>query len=156
MKMKQYFLLITLLILSAHSTSTSAKINIVPKMYMFGFAASFSDTIVHFTDIQAIDSVCIDSKTRFMSGRENYSYQLRDYLANKMQMPHRTCVVFYNEKREKLEKEYLKMKRIYTTGKKKSKKKDLQSKSHYDIREILSSDFKFQTVDMRGVYNGNE
>jgi hypothetical protein len=91
-----------------------------------------------------------------MSGRENYSYQLRDYLANKMQMPHRTCVVFYNEKREKLEKEYLKMKRIYTTGKKKSKKKDLQSKSHYDIREILSSDFKFQTVDMRGVYNGNE
>lgn len=155
-KMKQYLLLITLLALAIHPTSISAKINIVPKMYMFGFAASFNDTIVHFTDIQAVDSVCIDSKNRFMSGRENYSYQLRDYLANKKQMPHRTCTVFYNEKREKLEKEYLKMKRIYTTGKKKSKKKDLQSKSRYDIREILSSEFKFQTVDMRGVYNGND
>jgi hypothetical protein len=84
-----------------------------------------------------------------MAGRENYSYQLRDYLADKAQMPHRTCVVFYNQDRQKLEKEYLKMKRIYTTGRKKEKKKDKNTrKSNNDLRILSSSDFLFHTINM--------
>ena len=129
---------------------TTAKVKVVPRMYMFGFAASFNDSIVHFTEIQAVDSVWIDAKTKFMAGRENYSYQLRDYLAERVQMPHRTCVVFYNQDRQKLEKEYLKMKRIYTTGKKKEKKKDKNTrKSNNDIRILSSGDFLFHTINMR-------
>ena len=69
-------------------------------------------------------------------------------------MPHRTCVVVYNQDRLKLEKEYLKMKRIYTTGKKKVKKKDQDKvQSHNDLRLLPSADFKFQLVDMSGPTN---
>jgi len=154
MKITRYMMLAVLFIASAHSMSLTAKNITVPKMYMFGFAASFNDSIVHFTEIQTIDSVWIDQKTHFLAGRENYSYQLRDFLADKLQMPHRTCVVVYNQDRLKLEKEYLKMKRIYTTGKKKVKKKDQDKvQSHNDLRLLPSADFKFQLVDMSGPTN---
>ena len=73
------------------TTTASAKKVITPKVYMYGFAASFNDSIVHFTDIQTLDSVWIDSKTGFLLGRENYSFQLRDYLGSQ-QMPQRTCI----------------------------------------------------------------
>ena len=64
------------------STTTSAKKVQVPKMYIFGFAASFNDTIVHFTKVQELDSAWIDSKNKFMQSRELYSYQFRDFLTN--------------------------------------------------------------------------
>ena len=76
---------------------TTAKVKVVPRMYMFGFAASFNDTIVHFTEIQAVDSVWYDTKNRFMLGREHYSQQLRNHLADR-DMPARTSIVFFNKK----------------------------------------------------------
>lgn len=136
-------------VISAQVTSLSAKNITVHKMYMFGFAASFNDSIVHFTEIQELDSVWIDQKLKLLSGRENYSYQLRDFMADKLQMPHRTCVVFYNQDRQKLEKEFLKMRRIYTTGKKKVKKKDKgQARTNNEIHDIRLSEFQFRIVDM--------
>lgn len=147
MKQLRLIALAVLLVASAHVAM--AKDIVVPKMYMFGFAASFNDSIVHMTEIHAVDNVWIDQKTSFLVGRENYSYQLRDFLADKLQMPHRTCVVFYNQDRQKLEKEYLKMKRIYTTGKKKIKKKDQKTaKTNNDLRILSLDDFQFRTIDM--------
>lgn len=110
----------------------------VPHMYMFGFAASFTDTIVHFTPIQELDNVWIESKTRFLQERDAYTFQLRNYLEQQEQMPHRTCVVFYNEKRNKLEKEYQKMLRLY--GKPKN------GAEHFDLRHL--TDFRFTVIDM--------
>ena len=153
MRLLRYILLTAAVIVSAHTMSLTAKNVTVPKMYMFGFAASFNDSIVHFTEIQELDSVWIDQKLKLMAGRENYSYQLRDYLTDKRQMPHRTCVILYNQDRQKLEKEYLKMKRIYTTGKKKAKKKKKNQEnivSHNDLRLITTEEFKFRLVDMSG------
>lgn len=149
MKLFRYLTITTMLVVAAQTLSLTAKNISVPKMYMFGFAASFNDSIVHITEIQATDNVWIDQKSELMAGRENYSYQLRDYLADKLKMPHRTCIVFYNRDRQKLEKEYLKMKRLYTIGTKKLKKKDAANrKSLYELRIIPLSDFVFQTVDM--------
>ena len=134
------------------AVSTAHAKNEVTKVYMFGFAASFNDSIVHFTRIQTVDSVSIDHKTTLMTGRENYSYQLRDYLATQ-NMPHRTCVVFYNQDRKKIEKQYLKMKRIYTLGTKKVRKKIKQGVkiNSYDIRNLTTEEFQFHTVDMSDV-----
>ena len=147
MKILRYIVLAAIVAAAAFATEAQAKKKAEPrvKMYMFGFAAS---------DIQALDSVWINTKYKYMLGRENYSSQLRDYLESQ-RMAHRTCAVFYNQDRQKLEKEYLKMKRIYTTGKKKLKKKDQnsQAKSHYDIRELTIQDFSFHLVDMSGVYH---
>ncbi len=119
--------------------SASAKKMPVPKMYMFGMAASFTDTIVHFTSIQQIDSAWIDTKNNFLQSRSDYSSQLRDYLAQKLEMPQRTCIVVYNKNPKKLEKKYAKMKRLYTAQKKGAR--------HFDVRFVEESDFHFRTID---------
>lgn len=120
--------------------ATTAKKTVVPRMYMFGFAASFGDTIVHFTDIQSVDSVWVEGKNGFLLGREMYSGQMRDYLTDKEQMPHRTCVVYYDLQRQRLEKKLLKMRRLYGVGR--------DGNVHYDMRHLADADFRFSVVDM--------
>lgn len=142
MRQKLYPLLVVIMTVVTVSiaTTASAKKMAVPKMYMFGFAASFNDSIVHFTDIQEVDSVWIDSKTQFLLSRESYSYQLRDYLADKHQMPFRTCIVVFNQKRSKLEKKYAKMLKLYSNPK--------NGAQHFDVRMLNKEAFHFQAIDM--------
>lgn len=121
-------------------SSITAKNIVVPEMYMFGFAASFNDTIVHFTPIQTVNNVWIDSKTKFLLARDSYSYQLREYLSNNEGMPHRTCVVVYGDKKAKVEKKYAKMKRLYTKSK--------DGLQHFDVRNMSDKDFVFKVIDM--------
>lgn len=120
-------------------TTVAAKNDIAAKAYMFGFVASFNDSTVYFTDIQELDSVWFSEKKNLLLGRSNYSYQLRDYFANKLDMPKRTCVVIANMKRKTIEKKYEKMKKMYTSPKK---------GKPYDVRYLSSSDFTFTAVDM--------
>jgi len=138
------FLLIAIMALGM-STQLSAKKVQVPKMYVFGFAASFNDTIVHFTNIQEIDSAWIDSKNNFMQTRELYSYQMRDFLAAKKQMPRRTCIIVASKNRKKVEKKYLKFKKLYTQSK--------DHQQHYDIRYVEDKEFHFKTIDLRDFYD---
>lgn len=126
--------------LAGPATEANAKkLVTVPKMYVFGMAAAFTDTIVHFTSVQEIDSAWIDKKTKFLQSRDSYSYQLRSYLATKEEMPQRTCIVLYAQKEKKLLKKYEKMKRLYMQPKKGAR--------HYDVRFIADSDFHFTTID---------
>ncbi len=117
---------------------TYAKEVQVPKMYIFGFAASFNDTIVHFTNVMDMDSVWIESKNKFLLGRQLYSRQLRDYLSDKKQLPQRTCVVMFGTNRSKLEKKMLKMRKLYL------KSKDGQQ--HYDVRFLDDTEFHFRAL----------
>jgi len=132
-----------LVIAATLPTALTARNVMVPKAYMFGFAASFNDTIVHFTEVQAVDSVWMDSKKNFLLGREFYSGQLREYLAAQ-QMPQRTCIVVFSKDLKKLQKKYLKMKKLYAPVEKKGRK----AKYTNDVRNIATSDFKFTTVNM--------
>jgi hypothetical protein len=115
-----------------------AKNFVKPKAYMFGFSASFNDSIVYFTDIQEVDSVWFMQKKDILAGRSNYSNQLRDYCTQKLDQPKRTCVVICSEKRKTVEKKYDKMKRKYTP----------KNGNTYDVRFIPISDFKFTSVNM--------
>jgi hypothetical protein len=120
---------------------SSAKRMVTDKMYVFGFAASFNDTIVYFTDVQEVDSPWIETKYNFLLGRELYSMQLRDFLRNNKQLPFRTCVVIYDKNRTKAEKKYVKMKRHYG---------QMKDDGHplYDIRFLEEGEFRFKSVDM--------
>ena len=132
--------LVAVILLSVVAVGTlQAKRVQVPKVYMFGFAASFTDTIVHFTNVQELDTVWMESKNRFLLGRDLYSRQLRDFL-NTQQKQSRTCVVFYDTKRSKLEKKYLKMKRLYTQSK--------DGKKHFDVQFLGSEAFRFQPAKL--------
>jgi hypothetical protein len=143
MKHYLYSLLAACLLTVFFTGNTSAKRVVVPKMYMFGFAASFSDTIVYFTDIQAVDSAWIDKKSGFLQSRDIYSSQLHSFLSRTKQMPHRTCVVFYDKKREKLEKKFVKIRRQYSKGK--------DGQEHFDVRFLEAGEFKFRSMNLTGL-----
>lgn len=115
------------------SAELSAKDKCVPTLYAFGFAASFNDSIVHFTEIQTIDSVWVNDKNNFLVERENYSYQLRNYLESKG-LPRRTCVISFALKRKDILKKYAKMLSKYM------KRTDVR------IEDIKRSDFQFTAI----------
>ena len=138
MKLYKYAIAAALVTAALIPATTAAKGVAAEKVYMFGFAASFNDTIVHFTEIQPLDSAWTDTKTGFLLGREHYSNALRAYLAER-NMPHRTCIVISDQKLSRLQKRYLKMKKLYEGNKK--------QKNHNDIRTIALSDFLFKPLD---------
>lgn len=133
MKLNKGFVAVVLTALLVFSASAYAKSKQTSKVYMFGFAASFNDSTVYFTDIQEVDSVSFKNKNKFLYGREDYSYQLKNYLEGKGQ-PHRTCVVGYGVNLKKVEKKFTKMKNKYI------------KRGNFDIRTVDSSEFKFIPV----------
>lgn len=103
------------------------------KIFLYGFAASFNDSTVYITNIEELDTAWIDVKTGFLYSRENYSYQLRDYLKSKG-VAHPTCITVYATTRKEAEKKYTSLKRRYT------------AKGAYDIRYITEDEFKFSPI----------
>ena len=81
-------------------------------MYIVGVSASFTDSLIYFTDIQFVDSVNVD-KNKLLPMRSQYSDQLDNYLEQVKGMKNRTCFIYFNEKKSKLEKNINKMKENY-------------------------------------------
>ena len=98
-------------------------------MYMVGVSASFTDSLIYFTDIQFLDSVELD-KDKLLPMRGQYSDQLDSYLEQVKGMENRTCFIYFDEKKDKVEKTIKKMKEKY--------QKDGKS-----ILRDLGADFKF-------------
>lgn len=135
MRLAKYTLLAALL---AAASTAGAKEKRMPTVYMYGFSASFTDSTVYFTNVQAIDSVWMDTKTDFLLGRENYSLQLKNMLANERGEKNRTCIVVYGTNKTKVEKDLVKLRKKYT----------VKAKGHYDVRYIADTEFRFKPVDM--------
>lgn len=131
MRLVKYFFTAAMLFVSI-----IANAKYTPKtIYVFGFAASFNDSTVYISDIQQLDSAYIDSKTNFLYSRENYSYQLRDYLAAHG-MKNATCITSFALKRKDAEKKYLKMRKRYLKG------------GNFQIKTLESSEFKFDAIPL--------
>lgn len=92
--------------------SASAKVERTT-VYMFGFSASFTDSIAYITDVQQLDSAYIETKSGFLVDRPIYSDQLQTYLESIKGQPNCTCVVFFDIKKSKLLDEYNKIKKQY-------------------------------------------
>lgn len=127
------------------SLTVQAK-NEVGKAYVFGFASSFNDSTVYFTDIQEVDSAWFTSKHHFLVSRENYSYQLRDYLTS-IGEQHRTCMVEYNTDPKKLEKVWNKLYSRYAHNQKlKNNQKQKSELPPFQIKKLTREQFQFQSV----------
>lgn len=114
--------------------ATGAWAGLRPKtIFVYGFAASFNDSTVYFTDIQQIDSAYIDSKTKFLYSRENYSYQLRDYL-DKLGFKNATCTTSFAMTKKEAEKKYLTLRKKYLEGGK------------YNINYLKAQDFHYKAI----------
>lgn len=120
--------------------------NEVGKAYIFGFSSSFNDSTVYFTDIQEIDSAWFTSKNKFLVSRENYSYQLRDYLSG-LGEEHRMCMVEYGKDPKKLEKSWNKLQNRYARiSKKKNNQKKVSELPPFQIKYIKKEQFAFEAV----------
>ena len=86
------------------------------RVYLYGVSIDFNDSIVYLTDVQHVDSVTInpDGSIQNYAG---YSLQLKVYLEGILGESNQTCAVIYSDKKRKLEKRFLKMRKKYQTDK---------------------------------------
>ena len=123
-----------LLVVALTALGASAKPLKTNQVYMFGFSASFKDSVIYVTDIQNVPGTWVESKNKFLLLRDEYSRQMKDYLEEKLQQEKRVCVVFYYLKKKKAEKEFLKLMKKYKKG--------------YEVRHVNEKDFKFEAIDV--------
>lgn len=127
---KSLFILLFVLIAAvgvAREKKDNNKVKEVP-VYILGASISFSDSIVYFTEIQKLDNVVLENG--FLPHRQYYAYELKDYMSFEENLPGRISVVYFDEKRSKLEKKEQKI------------KKHLMEKENKIIR-YLGDKFKF-------------
>lgn len=134
--MKVLKLFIITVLMAAYAVGANAKGYNAAKIYMFGFAASFNDSTVYFTDIQEVNAYLVNNRTHFLANRADYSYQLRDYLMASGKVAHPTAVVIYAEDKNKISKKLADLKAKYTT----------KAKLKYFVEQLSSGDFVFKTV----------
>lgn len=106
------------------------------KIYVFGFAASFNDSTIYLTDIQTVNAYLVNNRTKFLANREDYSYQLRNYLQSNGLEAYPTCITMFAENEKDATKKYLKLKEHYEKSKKK-----------YSIKSLKDSQFKYTPVE---------
>lgn len=84
-------------------------------VYIVGVSASFTDSLIYLTDIQRVDSAELNEKG-LLQQRAQYSTQLKEYLEAQGKGQNRTCFVYFNQKKKKLQKEVTKLKQKYQKG----------------------------------------
>lgn len=104
-------LLILVVALFAFVSVSLAKGDDEKPVYLFGASFSFSDSVVCFTEIMPVEGAKLDSKTKFLLHRQSYAYELKDYMNFQENMPGRTSVIYFSDKRSKLEKQEAKIKK---------------------------------------------
>jgi len=133
MKILRYALLMTAGLIITAAASAAPKMK---KVYLYGFAASFNDSTVYFTNIHSVDSAWLASGTNFLMSRDNYAYQFRDYLQSK-DFKNPTAVVVWSDNMKKAEKKYKKFLAKYQNPKKGAR---------YIVKFVPLSDFKFKAI----------
>ena len=109
--MKFFKIFISLFVVLALSTASTLE-NKKKGMYIVGVSASFSDSVIYFTDVQFMDSVEL-GKDKLLPMRGQYSDQLDNYLEQNLGLSNRTCFIYFDGKKHKLEKIIKKMKDKY-------------------------------------------
>ncbi|KAA6340286.1 hypothetical protein EZS27_011836 [termite gut metagenome] len=105
------------------------------EVYIWGISASFTDTIVYYTDIQLVDSLKLD-KHGFLPKREVYSYQLKNYLENEKGISNRVCMIYFSKRKKDLEKEATKLLNKY------------KKHTNTTLRQIEVSEFRFAYTNL--------
>lgn len=103
-------------------------------VYLAGVSASFTDSLVYFTDVQYVDSAQLGDKG-LLEGRAQYSIQLKEYLEEKENGKNRTCFIYFSRNKKSLNKELHKLRQRYQKG------------NSLVIRDV-NSDFKFEKAEL--------
>lgn len=128
MKVRKLLLIIFTIMISMHVNAAKESTG----THMFGFAASFNDSTIYITEIQYVDSAYI-GKSNFLFSRENYSYQLQNYLRS-IGAVNPTCITTFAKDQKKIEKKYLSMRKKY------------EKSGKYTIKYITATNFRYQGI----------
>ena len=79
--------------------------------FLFGVSFSHSDSVVYFTEIQPLEGVKLQSRSRILPDRQHYAYELKDYMNFAEGKPGRTSAIYFAKNRKKLEKIEAKVKK---------------------------------------------
>lgn len=128
--MKYVKILFAIVLMFTLCSAFSLKKDHSKPVYAFGISASFTDTVVYFTDIQVLDSAKL-SKEGFLPQRELYSYQLKNYLEDNGLQQNSTCMIYFSENKNKLEKEATKILNKYKRNQNMSVQRIDSEKFHF-------------------------
>ena len=110
--MKNYCIIFLLTMLTFSLSASAAKEPKMQSIYIFGFAASFTDSIACQTAVQRVDSAWLD-RHGFLVDRSLYSLQLQLYMEQEEKLPNDVCTVFFSTKKRSAEKLWAKIQRKY-------------------------------------------
>ncbi len=80
-------------------------------VYLFGVSYSYSDSVAYFTEVQPLEGIKLQKRSKVLPDRQHYAYELKDYMNFKEGMPGRISMIYFSKKRSKLEKVEAKVKR---------------------------------------------
>ena len=80
------------------------------RVYMYGVAVNFNDSTMYMTDVHYLDSMIIN-KDGSLQNYVGYSMQLKVFLEGTLGETDQTCAVIYSDKKKKLEKRFLRMRK---------------------------------------------
>lgn len=112
-------------------------------IYMFAYGTSFNDSTIYLSTAEVVKNATLEQKTNFLNNRLSYSNAFKQFLDVKYSGIH-TTAVFFNVKREKLEKMYLKIRR------------NTQKSRTMRLVEVPASDFRFPVLATPNVSNDNQ
>lgn len=112
-------------------------------IYMFAYGTSFNDSTIYLSTVEVVKNATLEQKTNFLNNRLFYSNAFKQFLDVKYSGIH-TTAVFFNVKREKLEKMYLKIRR------------NTQKSRTMRLVEVPTSDFRFPVLATPNVSNDNQ
>lgn len=88
-------------------------------VYVFGVSQQLGENTVYVTNINRVDSIDLQKRTKFLPYRSEFSIQLKQYLEGTEKLKKQTACVYYNKSRKKLAKEFYKIKKRYLDDKEK-------------------------------------
>ena len=102
-------------------------------VYGFAYATSLKDSVVYMSAVQAIPEAQV-GKYDFLNFRADYGKQFSNYIQQNYALPYVTTIVYFDKSRSKLEKRFLKARRVAKYEQRKQ------------IIEVNYSDFKFGPI----------
>lgn len=88
------------------------------RVYMYGVSVDFNDSTVYLTDVQYLDSIVIN-KDGSLLNCSGYSQQFKMYLEGVLGEDNQTCAIIYSDKRKKIDKRFVKLRKRYLSDKEK-------------------------------------
>lgn len=111
-KIAKYMVCLLLLLAAVNVCEAKKKQGGYQKVFAFGFASSFTDSLAYITDVQEVDSVYILSNG-FIADRALYSLQLYGYVNEQKGVENPTTAFFFSPKAKTLVKKFNKVKNMY-------------------------------------------